>query len=360
MLDETRGTTGDRQGVPTGGVLIYTTRNTQKQTSEDSVNLIQSFINSIVDQESGGNYNAYNPYSGAKGKYQFMPETWESLSQELFGYVADMSPANQDAVALHYFQKAFDSYISMGADTKKALEAMAVSWYAGPQNGERWVRGEPYAMGENGPYSWDATQGGDHPSVRNYAESVLARMGDIITTEPVRIVEEEVAKVVQDNLKNVSDLSNVRFFSMSEATDEKGTIKILDQTKEQKKALDEFYKRQSQINKAVQEYNTYMGASKLKLDEINGNFTEYREKVLEVRSEFAKTAEQAQKLVGQGLSREDANKMIDRAKEVAEAILKEFERVRKIEFEIDFKTNQSKIAELNHDIEKSLILRFLK
>lgn len=361
MWDETHGTTGDRQGVPTGGALFYTTRNTQKQTSDMSVyrnwldnlmpyrlrddiiehtiktaqqfNVDPSLVFSIMRQESEGNPESVSPV-GALGYMQLMPDTAAVLGVNPYDEFENITGG------IKYIAKQLQTF---GGNVDLALAA----YNAGPGAVLKHNGIPPYAETQH----YVSTISDYYNSAPNISE-----FGEI-GQSTVKIVEQEIAKVVQDNLKNVSDLSNVRFFSMSEATDEKGKIVIKDQTKEQKKALDEFYKRQSQINKAVEEYNTYMGASKLKLDEINGNFTEYREKVLEVRSEFAKTAEQAQKLVGQGLSREDANKMIDRAKEVADAILKEFERVRKIKFEIDFKTNQSKIAELNHDFDKSLSLQ---
>ncbi len=34
----------------------------------------------VMDCESGGDPNAYNPASGASGLFQFLPETWESAS----------------------------------------------------------------------------------------------------------------------------------------------------------------------------------------------------------------------------------------------------------------------------------------
>ena len=47
--------------------------------------------------ESGGNYGAVNPSSGAGGAYQIMPSTWELYGGE--GAPQDASPAEQDAIA---------------------------------------------------------------------------------------------------------------------------------------------------------------------------------------------------------------------------------------------------------------------
>ncbi|MBA2338153.1 MAG: lytic transglycosylase domain-containing protein, partial [Acidimicrobiia bacterium] len=35
---------------------------------------------SVMDCESGGDPNAYNPVSGASGLYQFLPSTWDTSS----------------------------------------------------------------------------------------------------------------------------------------------------------------------------------------------------------------------------------------------------------------------------------------
>lgn len=280
--------------------------------------------------ESFGNQNEISP-AGAIGVMQLMPSTAASLGVDPWDMEQNVS-GGVKYLANQY--KAFGNW-----------DLAHAAYNAGPGAVKKYGGVPPYS--ETQQYV---------SKINNYLQSAPNDI-ESVGQQMVQTFK-EVAKVNTDALKNISDLKNARFFDIDTATGgETGKIKIQDQSKEQKKVLDEFYKKQNQINKAVQEYNTYMGASKLKLDEINGNFTEYREKVLETRAEFIKTAEQAQKLVGQGLSRSDADKMVARAKEVAEAILKEFERVRKIEFEIDFKTSQAKIAELNHDIEKSLILQ---
>ena len=51
----------------------------------------------IVICESGGNYNAYNPSSGAGGAYQILPSTWSAYGGE--GAPQDGSKAEQDRIA---------------------------------------------------------------------------------------------------------------------------------------------------------------------------------------------------------------------------------------------------------------------
>jgi Transglycosylase-like domain len=50
----------------------------------------------IRKYESGGNYRAVNPSSGASGAYQFMDATWQSVTG-LSGKAMNYSPAQQDA-----------------------------------------------------------------------------------------------------------------------------------------------------------------------------------------------------------------------------------------------------------------------
>jgi hypothetical protein len=52
---------------------------------------------SIVMCESGGNYRAVNPSSGAGGAYQILPSTWAAYGGT--GLPQDAPPAEQDAIA---------------------------------------------------------------------------------------------------------------------------------------------------------------------------------------------------------------------------------------------------------------------
>lgn len=52
---------------------------------------------SIVTCESGGNYRAVNPSTGAGGAYQILPSTWAAYGGT--GLPQDAPPAEQDAIA---------------------------------------------------------------------------------------------------------------------------------------------------------------------------------------------------------------------------------------------------------------------
>jgi len=144
----------------------------------------ESFSNSIVTQESGGDYNAKGAVQSdgdyAIGKYQIMKSNWSSWAQEA-GLSADAptTPENQDKVFKNKMNQYYEKYGPQGA---------AVAWYAGEANAERWVNGAADAIDSRGNhYSWDAQQGGA-PSVRGYVDSVMSRTsysGTPETTETV-------------------------------------------------------------------------------------------------------------------------------------------------------------------------------
>ena len=136
----------------------------------------ERFINAIAGQESGGDYGAVNERTGASGKYQIMPENWPQWAEEAgLGSDAEMTPENQETVARYKLGEYYDKYGAEGA---------AQAWYAG-----------------EGSFDYDEEalnrkQGnGDEPSIREYVDSVMQRMGNQLNTEAVR--EENV--VAADN-----------------------------------------------------------------------------------------------------------------------------------------------------------------
>ena len=58
------------------------------------------FMAAVGSVESGGNYKARNPVSGAYGKYQIMPANWPAWARRYLGNAhAKQTPRNQDRVA---------------------------------------------------------------------------------------------------------------------------------------------------------------------------------------------------------------------------------------------------------------------
>lgn len=133
------------------------------------INNFEDFINAVSEQESGGNYNAVNPLTGAYGKFQIMPENWPSWSVEAgLDEGSNMTPENQEIVARYKLKQYYDDLGPDGA---------LVAWYSGYQNGVRWKNGAEDAIGYNGGhYSWDMPQEGGAPSIREYIEQSLGRV----------------------------------------------------------------------------------------------------------------------------------------------------------------------------------------
>ncbi len=60
-----------------------------------------SIPSSIVQCESGGNYSAVNPSSGAGGAYQILPSTWQAYGGQ--GLPQNASKAQQDQIAAQIY-----------------------------------------------------------------------------------------------------------------------------------------------------------------------------------------------------------------------------------------------------------------
>ena len=131
----------------------------------------EAFINAIAGQESGGDYGAVNGRTGASGKYQIMPENWPAWAEEAgLGADAEMTPENQEIVARYKLGEYYDKYGARGA---------AMAWYAG----EGSLNYSEEALNRK--------QGnGDEPSINEYADSVLARMGNYADNARIDDTEE--------------------------------------------------------------------------------------------------------------------------------------------------------------------------
>jgi cell wall-associated NlpC family hydrolase len=114
-----------------------------------------SFFQAIAGQESGGNYNAINPSTGAMGKYQILPSNIPGWSQRYLGvtwtpqqFLND--PSKQDALARAVLGDYYQQYGPRGA---------ASAWYSGNP-----ALANDYGSQNNGP------------SIGSYVDQVMARM----------------------------------------------------------------------------------------------------------------------------------------------------------------------------------------
>lgn len=144
-----------------GGSYIQNRRaqNAEQQAEQETAAAEkEAFINAIAGQESGGDYNAVNGRTGAAGKYQIMPENWPAWAEEAgIGSDAEMTPENQEIVARFKLGQYYDKYGARDA---------AIAWYGG----EGAINYSDEAKNRK--------QGnGNEPSINEYADSVMARMG---------------------------------------------------------------------------------------------------------------------------------------------------------------------------------------
>lgn len=122
------------------------------------------FISAISGRESGGNYRARNPDSGALGRYQIMPGNVAPWSREALGRSISPnqfynSPSLQDQIARFKLQQYVRQF---------GYEGAAVAWYAGPGTAKKYL-----ASGGRG---YNARQG-KYSSISAYALGILRQMG---------------------------------------------------------------------------------------------------------------------------------------------------------------------------------------
>lgn len=119
----------------------------------------REFFRAMRAQESGGNYSAVNPDSGAMGAFQIMPANiqgdagWdmEALGQNITTQQFLESKKLQNQIARYKLRQYFGEHGVRGA---------ASAWYSGDPN--RWKEKTPQ---------------GDYPSVYNYVQAILRRLG---------------------------------------------------------------------------------------------------------------------------------------------------------------------------------------
>ena len=104
---------------------------------------VDAFLQAIAQRESGGEEDPYNVVadSGARGKYQFMPATYEDLGQRYGLDANDWSPAGQDAMARAWATDLLQKYGPEGA---------AQAWLGGEGNvgNEDFTDGNGVSIGQ--------------------------------------------------------------------------------------------------------------------------------------------------------------------------------------------------------------------
>ena len=145
---------------------------TIEEAPEATVSGREAFINAIAGQESGGSYNAENSDTGAYGKYQIIPSNWPEWAEEAgIGADAPRTPENQEIVARFKLGQYYDKYGARGA---------AIAWYGGEGALNYSEEALNRKQGDNGEY----------PSINEYADEVLGRMGNVADSARIDDTEE--------------------------------------------------------------------------------------------------------------------------------------------------------------------------
>jgi hypothetical protein len=131
--------------------------------NSDPTGELDIFMRAIGGQESGNNYDALNPNSGAAGKYQIMPANWPEWSVAAgLGPAAEQTPNNQEIVARSVMQGYYNQYGNW--------RDVAIAWYAGPGK----VGANEAALNQA-----QSTNGQSYPTINRYADEALQRMIDL-------------------------------------------------------------------------------------------------------------------------------------------------------------------------------------
>ena len=177
---------------------------TIEDAPEATVSGKEAFINAIAGQESGGNYNAENGDTGAYGKYQIIPSNWPAWAEEAgIGADAPRTPENQEIVARFKLGQYYDKYGARGA---------AIAWYGGEGALNYSDEALNRKQGDNGEY----------PSINEYADEVLGRMGNVADSARIDDSEEnyfDESNYTDDTIPD--SLNPVRGFDVSHL--DKGT-----------------------------------------------------------------------------------------------------------------------------------------
>ena len=122
---------------------------------------LEQFMAALGGQESGDDYNAVNERTGASGRFQILPSNWPAWARRAgLPANAPRTPENQERVARRILS---DYYTQFGN-----WRDVAIAWYAGPG-----AAANPASRDRNRGHG----EGGREPSINEYADAVVARMG---------------------------------------------------------------------------------------------------------------------------------------------------------------------------------------
>lgn len=149
----------------TGDLSQYDTGQSYGGVSQDRLR------NSVIGNESGGNYQAVNPHSGALGYGQVMPENVPSWSRAALGRTISTreflaNPDLQMQIINHRFESMMRDQIAAGYSGEELARRVASIWYSGQgnlwnQQGDQFYNGHRYPSIANYTLDiWKRYQGG--------------------------------------------------------------------------------------------------------------------------------------------------------------------------------------------------------
>lgn len=160
--------------------------------SGDGVSESYFDANASIESAGSGDYNAYNASSGAFGKYQFLPDTWNWVSEQTGINPEDHSPEAQDKNARWYWD-----YLKRNLGGNE--EATIVAWNWGLDNGKRWMEGKTTGIYDGQEFSFD------EPYLGNISVNErIAKARDMVKNSSERRIDEAFQVGEREGLMGIS------------------------------------------------------------------------------------------------------------------------------------------------------------
>lgn len=136
-------------------------------SSSNPVDNLTALRRAIIGKESGTNFKAVNPHSGALGYGQIMPANVKSWTKEALGKSLTPEQFLNDSLAqvevINYkLNQYLQKELSQGFDLDTAVRRVASTWYSGKPNLYNNTKAQSYG-------------GGKYPSIDSYTKDILSR-----------------------------------------------------------------------------------------------------------------------------------------------------------------------------------------
>jgi len=157
----------------------------QQQTQRQPQDLFRQTFDSIVKQESGGNYQAIGPAmphrsDRALGRYQIMEANLPSWSQQYLGRQVGReefinNPQIQDQIAMGRMGDYWKRAESLGLAPEDRARYVSMAWYGGQGRADSRVQNGKFVYNQ-ADLAKQRIAGGTAPSVKEYGDSIISRL----------------------------------------------------------------------------------------------------------------------------------------------------------------------------------------